>query len=225
MQDNHQNQAQQKPQVTFGHLENHPNLLFLKNVRVGPFAALYRPQPNLSGKDQYSAVCIISEEQLAFLEDEMKQAAKGLWKDQAKEIYTKLRLESKAARVREDKYLGKYPSVKVSRNAKTEAGKPLLAPKLFQKTPKRNPDEPKVPAKPCVEGEPGSIYDGCYVTLILEAKAYDYKGSKGVKFDFHGMSFERDGEPFIGRTQVSADDFESLADDDTNDDSPDELAW
>lgn len=224
MQDNHQ-QTTKKELPEFGHTKKDPNLLYLKNVRVGPFAALYRPQPNLSGKDQYSAVCIISKEQLAFLEGEMIRVAKALWKDQAKEIYSKLRPESKAARVRDDKYLGEFPSVKVTRNAKTEAGKPIPAPKLFQKAVKVKPDQPKVPPKPCVEGESGSIYDGCYVTLILEPKAYDYKGAKGVKFDFHGMSFERDGEPFIGRTQVSADDFEDLADEDMNDDSPDELAW
>lgn len=225
MQDNHQNQAQQNHQATFGHLPKRPNLLFLKNVRVGPFAALYRPEANLSGKEQYSAVCIISEEQLAFLEEEMKQAAKDLWKSQAYDIYSNLRPEFKAARVRKDNYLGKYPSVKVARNVKTEMGKPIPAPKLYQKAYKAKPGEPKVPPKPCVEGEPGSIYDGCYVTLILEAKAYDYKGAKGVKFDFHGMSFERDGEPFIGRTQVSADDFDDLADEDMNNESPDELAW
>lgn len=224
MQDNHQSPTK-KELPKFGHVKKNPQLLYLKGVRVGPFAALYRPQPNLSGKDQYSAVCIISEEQLAFLDGEMRRVAKDLWKDQAKEIYSKLRPESKAARVRDDKYLGEFPSVKVTRNAKTEAGKPIPAPKLFQKTVKAGPDQPKVLAKPCVEGEPGSIYDGCYVTLILEPKAYDYKGAKGVKFDFHGMSFERDGEPFVGRLAVSADDFEELADDPEEDQDGDELPW
>ena len=65
MQDNHQSPTK-KELPKFGHVKKNPQLLYLKGVRVGPFAALYRPQPNLSGKDQYSAVCIISEEQLAF---------------------------------------------------------------------------------------------------------------------------------------------------------------
>lgn len=215
-QDNHQT-TKQSPQ--FGHLKGAPNILFLKNVRVGPFAALYRPAPNLSGRDQYSATCIISQEQLDFLEEEMKKAAKALWKDKAKDIYSKLKPDFKAARVRTDKYLGEYPSVKVARNAKTEDGKPLPAPILKQKIPYKG-----APQKLCVEGEEGSIYDGCYVTLILEAKAYDYKNTKGVKFDFKGMMFEADGEPFVGSAKVADDDFDDLADE-VEDADPDDTPW
>ena len=198
-------QDQHQKEVTFGRFKNKPNLLFLKHVRIGPFAALYRPSPNLSGKDQYSATCIISEEQLDFLEGEMKKAAQALWKEKAKEIYAKLKPDFKAARMREDKYLGEYPSVKVTRNAKTEEGKPITPPKLKQKVYKGEPQ------KLCVEGEPGSVYDGCYVTLLCEAKAYDYKNTRGVKFDFVGMIFDKDGEPFVGRTSVSDDDLDELA--------------
>ena len=212
MQDNHQ-------KATYGRLKANPSILFLKGVRVGPFASLYRPAPNLSGKDQYSATCIISKEQLDFLETEMQRAAKALWKDRAQEIYMNLKPDFKAARVREDKYLGEFPGVKVTRNTKTEKGKPIPAPILKQRLTKGQPQ------KLCVEGEPGSIYDGCYVTLILEPKAYEYKGTKGVKFDFRGMAFEKDGEPFLGGRGVSDSDLDDLADDPEEDQDGDELPW
>lgn len=201
---------------TFGYIKNRPGLVYLRGVRVGPFAAMYRPAPNLSGKEQYSATCIISEEQLKFLEGEMQKAAKNLWKDKAEQVYKSLKPDFKAARVRSDKYLGEYPSVKVTRNATTEKGAPVKPPVLKQRVYKG------VAQRQCVEGEEGSIYDGCYVTLITEPRAYEFKGAKGVKFEFVGMSFERDGDPFVGKTIATDDDFDSLADEAED---PEDLPW
>lgn len=210
--------SEHQQHATYGRMKSNPNILFLRGVRVGPFAALYRPAANLSGKDQYSATCIISEEQLKFLEDEMKRSAKALWKGDSEKIFKNLKSDFLAARIREDKYLGSYPSVKVTRNTKTDKGNPLPAPILKQRTFKGEPQ------KLCVEGEPGSVYDGCYVTLILEPKAYDFKGAKGVKFDFKGMIFEKDGEPFLGGRGISDSDFDDLAED-VSEETEDDVSW
>ena len=61
------------------------------------------------------------------------------------------------------------------------------------------------------------IYSGCYANVIIDIKAYDTAGNKGVTAYLGGVQFKKDGEA-LGGKGVAADDFdEEEADEDEYD--------
>jgi hypothetical protein len=57
------------------------------------------------------------------------------------------------------------------------------------------------------------IYAGCYVNVIVELWAQDNQYGKRINANLLGVQFAKDGEPFgDGGVSASADDFESLDD-------------
>lgn len=176
-------------------------LIFLRHVRVQPFCAIYRPEVNLSGAEVYTVTCEISEEQLGFLEAEMKKAAESKWKDKAPIVLKKLDNKNKGARMFVVNTTGdEYPGIKASRYAKARNGNAIKAPLVRQRGGKI----------PSVAGGPDEIYPGCYADLVVEPVAYDFNGVKGIKFDFAGIAFNSEGDRLGGRVYATDDDFEGL---------------
>ncbi|MDE0011607.1 MAG: DUF2815 family protein [Candidatus Poribacteria bacterium] len=67
----------------------------------------------------------------------------------------------------------------------------------------------------------GTLYAGCYVNVHFELWAQDHRaGGKRINGEVLGVQFIRDGEPF-GRGSYSADQFEDLGDDTSDEDDAD----
>lgn len=179
---------------TFGFTRN--GFIYLHNVRVQPFAAITNPSPNLSGKDQYSVTCEISEEQFAFLEGEMKKAAERQWKDKAQAMWARLDDKNKGARKFHIESNGtSYLGVRASRYTVDSRGNPIKAPLIRQ-------------------GAGGKVIEpGDYVLLCITPIAYDFNGVRGVKFDFVAIAYEKQGDRLGGRKYAEESEFEGLVSD------------
>ena len=185
-------------------------VIVLRHVRVR-FIALYRPAPDFSGKDKYSITCEINEDQLKFLEGEMKKVAEEKWKDRAKALWPTL---NKAAKEHTPKNGGpSYLRVTASNNTEDRRGNPIPPPQLFTHD-----------KKPSKLGGPDEIYAGCYVNLYLAPAAYD-QGSTGIKFYIRAVEFVEEG-PRLGGSSVETDDLDDLtATEELDQDSDEDVSW
>lgn len=185
--------------TSFG-LTARSQIVYLKGVRVLPFAAIYQPEVNLSEKEQYSVTCSITAEQYKFLEGEIVKAARRQWKDKAEQVLATIPATNRG--IREVK-LGAGetgPGIKATRYAKDSKGNTIKPPKIMQRN-----------KEPSTSDSVDSVRPGDYVVLYVDPRAYDYRGVKGIKFDFVGMQYQAEGPSLEGRKAMTDDDFEDLA--------------
>lgn len=186
--------------TSFG-LTARSQIVYLKGVRVLPFASIYKPEPNLSGVEQYSVTCTVTDEQYEFLKGEMLKAARRQWKDKAEQMFASLREDHLGAREFKINAAGEmHLGIKATRYATDRKGNAIKPPKIMQ----RNKEISTADSL-------DSVRPGDYVVLYVDPRAYDFNGQRGVKFDFVGMQYQQEGPSLEGRKAMTDDDFEDLA--------------
>lgn len=170
----------------------------LENVRL-TFPQLFTAkQVNGQGEAKFSGAFLIPRDhkQLGEISAAIMSAATAKWADKAGDIVKQLKAGDKLAmhdgdaKSDYDGYAGNYFI-----NASNKI-RPLVV------------DGNRSP----IQESDGTIYSGCYVTVILEFWAQDNQFGRRVNASLLGVQFLRDGERLAGGGVASADDFETIPD-------------
>lgn len=186
----------------------------LKNVRASyPDLFVARPfdESNPNSDKSYKIDLRIPKEDkeaVKLITDAMIAAVKEQYADKAPAMYKAFKADAKNFPLKDgDEVLNKQgepiaPGFYVLRAKRKEADG---APGVFDN--KAGPD-----GKPAKLGpDSGRIYAGCYVNASVDIWAQKGK-YQGVRCSLLGVQFAKDGEAFTGSRPASADEFESLVD-------------
>ena len=177
------------------------NRVILKNVRCN-FPRVHAPEVNqLSGKNEYSIVVLIPENdpQVAELKNKMQAVWVAKFGPEKGPKKLKSALDSKNTRfLHHDDENACY---RINLKRREQDGAPMVL------------DRAKQP----LAASSGLPYGGCYINVSFDLWVYD-KQSTGTSATLLGVQFVKDGEPFGGSSQPSDKDFEDLSNDGTDSD-------